>query len=287
MLDMPARSLPIIGRRISKLLHSGRMACWSARRRARRVRIAVFEILCLPVRKTARLLITLQDAASALLSVKRALWLVIIAWAVLSAFAFGWLLGSNSQQRPDPGREELTGTAAVSAVVDRIIRVESNGDPNARNKRSSATGLGQFLNETWLDMIRAHRPDLAKGRNENEILELRRDATLAREITTRFAERNAAMLRQRGFPVTPGTVYLAHFAGGAGAVAVLSALENSDAALVMASADATGQTKRERIVKANPFLERFTIADLKKWADRKMHGPPLHLTELALAGTRK
>jgi hypothetical protein len=205
----------------------------------------------------------------------------------LAAFALGWVLGSSSYQRPEPVREELSGTAAVGAVVDRIIRAESNGDPNAKNRRSSALGLGQFLDETWLDMIRSHRPDLAKGRNETEILELRRDATLAREITTRFAERNAAMLKQRGLPVTPGNVYLAHFAGGAGAVAILSATEHTDAALVMASADATGQTKRERIVKANPFLERFTIADLKKWADRKMHGPPLRLSESAPANARK
>jgi len=79
------------------------------------------------------------------------------------------------------------------------------------------------------------------------------------------------MLRKRGLPVTPGTLYLAHFAGGAGAVAILSAMENADAALVMATADATGRTQREKIIKANPFLERFTVADLRNWADRKMH----------------
>ena len=70
--------------------------------------------------------------------------------------------------------------------------------------------------------------------------------------------------------MTPGTLYLAHFAGPAGAVAILSALENADAALVMARADATGRTKRETLITANPFLSRFTVADLRSWADRKM-----------------
>ena len=79
----------------------------------------------------------------------------------------------------------------------------------------------------------------------------------------RFVARNIAMLRQRRLPVTAGTVYLAHFAGGAGAVAILSAPDNSDAALVIANADSTGRTKRERLIKANPFLEHFTVADLK------------------------
>ena len=53
-----------------------------------------------------------------------------------------------------------------------------------------------------------------------------------------------------------------------------SLLEEADAASVMASADATGRTKREKLVKANPFLERFTVADLKTWADRKMRVHP-------------
>jgi hypothetical protein len=70
---------------------------------------------------------------------------------------------------------------AIDSVVDRIIGVESDGDPNAKSKRSSATGLAQFLNETWLDMIRVHRPDLTKGRTRAEILELRRDPKIARE----------------------------------------------------------------------------------------------------------
>ena len=208
----------------------------------------------------------------------RGLRLTIVIGALLVVLGLGWFGGSNLYRYFDR-RDELTGEAAINVVVERIIDVESNGDPNAKNSRSSATGLGQFLNETWLDLIRTYRPDLIKGRSENETLELRREAKLAREITTRFVERNAGMLRQRGLPVTAGTVYLAHFAGGAGAVAILSAPENADAALVMACADATGRTKREQIIKANPFLERFTVADLKIWADRKMRGPGLyHLT---------
>jgi len=215
----------------------------------------------------------------------------IIICIVSTALGLVWLGGFNCYFLPDLRREEPTGGtvidavveqvvggAAIAAVVEQIIGVESNGDPNLKNKRSSATGLGQFLNETWLDLIRAHRPDLANERSDDEILELRRDAKVASEITTRFTERNAAMLRRRGLPVTPGTLYLAHFAGGAGAVAILSALDNADAALVMANADATGRTKRDKIVKANPFLERFTVADLKSWADRKMRLPGFHAT---------
>ncbi len=161
---------------------------------------------------------------------------------ILAAPGLGWFGGSWYRYFLDRPPDELTGRAAIDAVVERIIEVESNGDPNATNSRSSAMGLGQFVNETWIDLVRAYRPDLTQGRSDSETLELRREAKLAREITTRFVERNAAMLRKRGLPVTAGTVYLAHFAGVAGAVAILSAPGNADAALVMASADASGRT---------------------------------------------
>jgi hypothetical protein len=76
------------------------------------------------------------------------------------------------------------------------------------------------------------------------ILKLRRDADLAREIAARFTEGNAEMLRRRGLPVTPGTLYLAHFAGGAGAVAILLADEQADAASRQAQTQAAEQPAR-------------------------------------------
>jgi hypothetical protein len=197
----------------------------------------------------------------------------VLTGMLLVALGAGWSAGWYFHRTPAPAQESAQ-WLNIDTVVDQIIKVESNGDPNAKNKRSSATGLGQFLDETWLFLIRAHRPDLARDRTEAEVLDLRRDPSVAREITARFTERNANVLKRRGLPVTPGTLYLAHFAGAAGAVAVLSALGEADAAAVMASADATGRTKREKLVKANPFLERFTVADLRTWADRKMRVHP-------------
>ena len=187
----------------------------------------------------------------------------LIRGVLLAALSLEWIGGSNSHLYFDLKRPEIDGQAALSAVVDRIIHAESDGDPNPKKKRSSATGAGQFLDGTWLQMIRVHRPDLVEGRSEKYILDLRRDPELAREIATRFVEQNAMLLSKRGLPVTPGTLYLAYFAGAAGAVAILSFPENADAASLMASADATGRMTREKIIGANPFLGDFTVADLK------------------------
>jgi hypothetical protein len=172
--------------------------------------------------------------------------------------------------RDVPLKDEAIDQTAIRALVERIITAESNGDPNARNKRSSATGAAQFLDDTWLEAVRRHRRDLVQGRSDKEVLELRRDAGLAREITARTIEQNAAMLSKRGLPITPGSLYLVHFAGPAGAVALLTAAESADAAALMAAADVTGRTTREKLVNANPFLKMLTVRDLKIWADRKM-----------------
>jgi hypothetical protein len=88
-----------------------------------------------------------------------------VALAVTAALALAWVVGTHFVTNGSPP----FGDGAVKAVVERIIAVESGGDPNARNKRSSATGAGQFLDETWLEMIRTHRRDLVGGRSEKEI----------------------------------------------------------------------------------------------------------------------
>ncbi len=210
--------------------------------------------------------------------------LAAVASVIVGTFALGWFAAASLDAWLNG---PLTGSAAVEAVVEHIINAESNDNADAKNKRSSATGPAQFLDQTWLEMIRAYRSDLAKGRSREQMLALRRDAKITREMTRRFAERHAAMMARRGLPVTPATVYLAHFAGGAGAVAILSAQLEADAAQVMAYADATGRTKREQIVKANPFLDKFSVADLELWADRKMQGVDLRLTELMPASRKK
>jgi hypothetical protein len=189
------------------------------------------------------------------------------ALALFAAMALAWVSHALFRDAGAP-----VDKAAVKVLVERIITAESGGDANARNKRSSATGAAQFIDETWLEAVRKHRRDLLLGRSDKEVLELRRDADLSRQIATRQVEQYAAMLSRRGLPVTPGSLYLAHFAGPAGAVALLSGAESADAATLMAAADSTGRTTREKLVSANPFLKVLSVGDLKKWADGKMRG---------------
>src|ERR1700676_3649478 len=155
--------------------------------------------------------------------------LTLLAAAIGLAFVSTSYLFSDAQFSSEP-----VDKTEIKALVRRIVAIESNGDSNARNKRSSATGVGQFLDDTWLEAVRRHRRDLIQGRSDKEILELRRDDKLTREIATRLVEQYAAILGKRGLPVTPGTLYLAYFAGPARAVALLSGAENREAATLMA-----------------------------------------------------
>ncbi|MFZ3181133.1 MAG: hypothetical protein WA156_13210 [Methylocystis silviterrae] len=167
--------------------------------------------------------------------------------------------------------------SSIKALVDRIVLSESQGNPDARNRFSSAAGLGQFVNATWMELIKKHRPDLAGALSDKEILDLRKDPQLSREITARYVEQNTSILMKKGLPVTPGSLYLAHFAGPGGAAAILSAPEDVDAATVIASLDAQPSITRGKIVNGNPFMKGFTVKDLKNWAHLKMQGISLEL----------
>ena len=136
-------------------------------------------------------------------------WLSVetLTLVLAAAIALAFVLSSYVLRDPHLNGGSIDKTA-VKALVERIIAIESNGDPNAKNKRSSATGAGQLLDDTWLEAVQRHRRDLMQGRSDKEVLELRRDAELAREIVTRLVEQYATMLSRRRLPITPGSLYL-------------------------------------------------------------------------------
>lgn len=169
----------------------------------------------------------------------------------------------------DPGKlRELFGMAAPSAsdgtavdvVTDKIVGVESGGDPNAENPNSSASGVGQFLDSTWVQTIRQHRPDIAAGKSAAQLIALKKDRKLGREMTRAYQLDNADYLANRGEATTPGNIYLAHFLGPGGAVNTLKADPNTPIV------DVVGQD----VVNANPFLRGKTASDTIAWADKKM-----------------
>ena len=162
----------------------------------------------------------------------------------------------------------IGGAGAVEQLVNRIIQVESAGKADARNPRSTATGLGQFIDRTWLRMMRTYRPDLTAQMSDAELLDLRTEPRIAREMVTNLAREGAAFLRARGHAITAGRLYLAHFLGMEGAHAALTA--NPDTELM--SLFGAG------VINANPFLRGRDAGYVVQWAEAKMSGASGRIT---------
>lgn len=168
------------------------------------------------------------------------------------------LAGLPPKARTEAVGGTVRGSDAVNSVVDRIIGVESGGNASAKNPRSSASGLGQFTNSTWVATVRKHRPDIT-GSND-DLLALKTDPALGREMTLRHTQDNARELGSAGFDITPGNLYLAHFAGVGGAKKVLNAQPSDSVASVLGN----------DVISANPFLVGKDVAWLRDWTAKKM-----------------
>ncbi|RUU12795.1 M23 family metallopeptidase [Mesorhizobium sp. USDA-HM6] len=153
-----------------------------------------------------------------------------------------------------------SGDTAVETLTDRIVHVESGGSARAKNPLSSATGAGQFITKTWIRMMNTYRPDLARSLSTADLLALRYDATLSREMVRNLAREGEAYLRARGHQITAGRLYLCHFLGMEGAAQVLAAPGASQLSAVLGSA----------VIQANPFLTGKTTSYVIDWAERKM-----------------
>ncbi len=146
-------------------------------------------------------------------------------------------------------------------TLNRIIQIESAGNPSARAKTSSAGGLGQFLNGTWLGVVQKHKPKLFIGKSRDEVAAMRvgpDTAALQLEMLARFTEDNRAIL---GEGCADGDLYLAHFLGIADARKLFKAAPDELAEHVVT----------EGAVKANESILRHKKChEVRAWAQASM-----------------
>jgi hypothetical protein len=139
--------------------------------------------------------------------------------------------------------------------------VESSGNPNAKAKTSSATGLHQFTTKTWLDIINKYEPELAKGKTKAELLRLRKDPKTSTRMAGHLITENKRILKAKGAPINDGSIYLAHFAGASRAADALMA-NPSVSAIKVFGKEAVDANKR--------VLQGKTVGQVIEWANRKM-----------------
>jgi hypothetical protein len=127
-------------------------------------------------------------------------------------------------------------------LLQTAIR-ESSLDPKAKAPTSSATGLFQFLESTWLQVMKDEGPRLGYQQYADaitetadgefiikdkslraEVLKLREDPQIAADLAAAFTRNNGAYLLDKfGRMPSPGELYIAHFLGARGAEKMFTA----------------------------------------------------------------
>jgi hypothetical protein len=173
--------------------------------------------------------------------------------------------GETGLTGPSGGRvQNAIASASASTGVDfkylyRQAGIESGFNANARATTSSASGLYQFTNQTWLGVIKNHGAEHGLGwaanaitRDANghysvsdettkqEILALRQSPETSAAMAGEYASDNKGILEAKlGRETNSTDLYMAHFLGPAGATRFLKAKDASpdqSAASVMPAA---------------------------------------------------
>jgi len=147
-----------------------------------------------------------------------------------------------------PRRVIADAARQTGADFDFLLRTaarESNFDTGARARTSSAAGLFQFIEQTWLAMLSRHgekhgygeiaasitrdasgRFHVADPQQREAALDLRFDARAASVMAGELTAENAAVLRAAtGREPSQGELYAAHFLGAGGAARLIQAAE--------------------------------------------------------------
>jgi hypothetical protein len=152
-------------------------------------------------------------------------------------------------------RNAASATGANFEYLLATARVESGLNPSASAKTSSAQGLFQFIDRTWLSTLKQAGPSLGYGKYaaaiaqdhngqlsvtdpqmRQKIMALRQDPAANAAMAGAFTRANAAQLSsQLGRSATEGELYIAHFLGANGASRLISlAAENPRASAAAA-----------------------------------------------------
>lgn len=128
-------------------------------------------------------------------------------------------------------RSASSATGVDFGYLVKTAQRESNFDPSAKAPGSSATGLFQFTNETWLNVLErygAKHGVKTDGQSRGDLLALRTDPDLSAKMAGELAGENAKILQRKlGRPATSAELYTAHFMGPSDAARLIDAARDN------------------------------------------------------------
>ncbi len=107
-------------------------------------------------------------------------------------------------------------TGVDFAYLMEKAAAESSFKPDAKAKTSSATGLFQFIESTWMGMVKEHgaKYGIDTTLDKKSLLELRKDPQIASFMAAEFAKDNQTYLEKTiGGDIGNTELYFAHFMG--------------------------------------------------------------------------
>ena len=162
-----------------------------------------------------------------------------------------------SPPAPPPG-------GPFASFVDRVVSTEGTG----QNPLSTANGTGQFIDGTWLNVTRGE-PEVA-GKTRDQILQMKvSDPPFAARMVGKYAAQNKQALETAGLPVNDGNLYLAHFFGADGAIAVLRSPPDTPIAAIR---DQQGRPIGQTALASNPRLAGMTAGSLADFTASTISG---------------
>lgn len=181
---------------------------------------------------------------------------VSIAAALLSASAV-------SAMEPDDRGARLVASMTIEVFLDRLMIAESGGRDAAKNPLSTALGPFQFINATFLDLVRRYFGEETAGLSVPQVLALRTDRAFSRRVAQIYTAENARHLAAGDAVVTYPSLRLAFLLGPSGALRVLQAPPETRIAQLVGPG----------VMKANPFLHGLTASGLIARAARDLKLP--------------
>lgn len=162
-----------------------------------------------------------------------------------------------------PQREPLPRGRSIDYFLDNLMRAESGGQLDAQNPRSTALGPYQFIESTFLYVVKRYFGSEVTDLTDEQILALRTNFAFSRRAASAYTRENAAYLRDQNLPVTHANLRLAYLVGPSAAVRLLKA------SLVARVTDFLSA----QAIAANPFLAGMSVADLLQKAARDIGDP--------------